>query len=102
MTTYHLMARALRVAKKAADGRNDFYRIGFFPGLCSLVVMHPDVDDTRLIQMVRGVTASQVREKAEAHRHAMISCSQSATRDYRKAYIDIYNKGLRKNKIEEQ
>lgn len=96
-----LMLRALKVAKAAADGREAFYQVGFFPGICSLVVNHPELDDSRLINVVKRTTSSKIREIADSMKRAGVGGSLSATRSYRKAFIEIYNKGLRKNRIEE-
>lgn len=101
ITTYHLMLRALKVAKRAANDRDVFYQTGYFPGLCSLVVLHPDVDDMRLIDKIRTTTSSKIKDRANMYTRSAISGSSGATSSFRKAYIDFYNSGLRKNKIEE-
>ena len=94
-TTYSLMLRSLKVAKQAADGRDVFFQIGYFPGICSLVVTHPELDDIRLINAIKRTTSSQIKEISDKYRRSAISGSSSTTRDFRNAYIDIYNKGLR-------
>ena len=100
-TTYETMLRALRVAKEAADERETFFQVGYFPGLCALVVSHPDIDDQRLIRVIQNTTSSRVKEIADSYRKSAVSGSTSTTRDFKKTYIHIYNKGLRKNKIME-
>lgn len=93
------MIRALTVAKKAADGRSEFYQVGFFPGLCDVVVRHPDIDDRRLIEQIKKTTSSNVREIADKYKRGATVGGDGATSYYRKAYIDLYNKGLRKGRI---
>lgn len=94
------MLRALSVAKRAADGRADFYQVGLFPGLCDVVVVHPEIDDRRLIENVKKTTASKIREIADKYqRGTVVGGGGAATMYYRKAYIEIYNKGLRQGKI---
>lgn len=94
------MLRALSVAKRAADGRPDFYQIGFFPGLCDLVVRHPDIDDQRLIDQVKKTTSSKLREIADKYkRGTTVGGGEGLTTYYRNAYIEIYNKGLRNGRI---
>jgi len=101
-TTYHMFLRALKTALRAADERDEFYQTGYFPGLCSLIVRHPEIDDQRLIVKVKRTTATAVRETADVYKRAIVpSAVSGATRDYRKAYIDIYNKKLSRNRIEE-
>ena len=103
LATYPLMLRAMKVAKKAANGREEFYQIGFFPGLCSTVVKHPEIDDARLIDRVQKSTASEIREIADMYKRGKWgSGGNGAATYFRKAYIDICNKGLRKNKITEE
>lgn len=94
------MLRALSVAKRAADGRADFYQVGLFPGLCDVVVVHPEINERRLIENVKKTTASKIREIADKYqRGAIIGGGRAATTYYRKTYIEIYNKGLRRGKI---
>lgn len=100
-TTYALMLRAVNVAKRAADDREEFYKVGFFPGLCSVVTKHPQVDDWRLISSVRKTSASKIREMSDMFRRGTTTGTNSATANFRKAFITIYNKGLRSNRIEE-
>ena len=94
-TSIDLMRRALKVANDAADGRDVFYQNGYFPGICSLIVNHPEVDDVRLITLINKTTSSKVMEIADRYKRAVTTGSMSATLYFRKAYIDIYNKGLR-------
>lgn len=100
-TSSALMLRALKVAKDAADGREEFFQVGFFPGLCSAITNHPEIDDARLINVTKKTTSSKIREIADSMKRAGVGGSLSATRSYRKAFIEIYNKGLKKNRIEE-
>ena len=100
-TTYTIMLRALIATRRAADGREEFYQTGLFPGLCSVIVMHPEIDDQRLITLVKKTSSSKLREIADRYRRGIVDGTNSATANYRKAYIDIYNKGLKKNKIME-
>lgn len=97
-----IMRRALTIAKSAADGRDDFYQIGFLPGLCDLIVRHPQVDDLRLIKSVRNTTASKIREIADKYKRGTSFGGDGATTYYRKAFIEIYNKGLRQGKITDE
>lgn len=98
-TTQEIMLDAFRTAKLAADGREIFYQSGYFTGLCSLIVKHQEIDRERLVEKVRKATASQIREIAEKFKGPIISGSNSATKNYRLAFIAIYNSGLRnKNK----
>ena len=95
------MMRALDVAKKAADDREDFYNIGFLPGLCDVVVRHPEIDDNRLIATVQKTAASKIREIADKYKRGTTVGGAGITMYYRKAYIEIYNKGLRRGKIQD-
>lgn len=99
-TTYETMLKALTTAKQAADGREEFYQVGFFPGLCALIVKYPELNDGRLIERVKKTTSSQIREIADKHRRGMSDGSNGATINYRKAYTEIYNKGLRRGKLD--
>ena len=99
-TNYDLMVRALKAAYLAADGREEFYQIGLFSGICSLITSHPEINDDRLVNMVKKTTASKIREISDVYRRAVIGGTTSTTKDYMLAYIDLYNKGLRKGKIE--
>jgi hypothetical protein len=99
-TTYETMLRALMTAKAASAGREEFYQIGIFPGLCDLVVSHPEIDDERLISCVQKTTSAKIREIADKYRRGSATIMGSGiTSYYRNAYIEIYNKGIRKNKI---
>lgn len=100
-TTYSAMLRALLTAKKAADGREEFFQTGFFPGLCSVIIEHPEVDDMRLIDCVKKTTSSKIREIADKYKRGITGGGLGSTVNYRKAYLELYNKGLRKNKIQE-
>ena len=100
-TSRELMLRALKVAKEAADGREEFYQVGFFPGLCSVITNHPEINDERPITVAKRTTSSKVREIADSMKRVGVGGSHSATRSYRKAFIELYNKGLKKNRIEE-
>ena len=94
------MLRALTIAKEAANGREEFYRNGFFPGLCLVVIYHPNLDEDRLINCVRKVASSKIMEIADAYKRGSVTPGPiGRTSYYYKAYVDIYNKGLRKNKI---
>lgn len=101
-TSHQQMLRAMKTAKLAAADRSDFFQTGFFPGLCSLIVLHPEIDDERLIKKINATTAIQVRELAKGFMATVFGGGSSITTNgYRKAYIKIYNTGLRKNKIVE-
>ena len=93
-TTYATMLRALNVARRAADGRETFYKIGFFPGLCSVVINHPEIKDERLIKIVQSKTSSVIRDMSEKYKKGVAGGTNSATAQYRKAYISFYNTGL--------
>lgn len=102
LTTYHLMLRALTTANRAVDGRPEFYQTGYFPGLVSLIILHPEIDDRRLVQKVKRTTAARVNEVADIYKRGIvIGGTSSATKSFRKAYIDIYNKALKANRITE-
>ena len=101
MTTDTIMLRALRTAWDAADGRTEFYQTGFFPGLVSLVVLHTNVNDIRLITKVKKVTSSQVNEAASHYKRSSTGGTYTATNSFRKGYIRIYNENLKANKIVE-
>lgn len=97
------MLRALSVAKMAADERAEFYQVGFLPGLCDAVVRHPEIDDKRLIENVKKTTASKIREIADKYqRGTAVGGGGAATTYYRKAYIEVYNRGLRQGKIKDE
>ncbi len=98
-TTSAEMLRALTIAKEAANNREVFYKSGFFPGLCSIVIYHPELDINRLIDRVKMTTSSQVMEIADKHKRGASIGGHGQTLYYYEAYVDIYNKGLRKNKI---
>lgn len=99
-TTYSEMLHALMVAKEAANGREEFYRNGFFPGLCLVVILHPEIDEKRLVSCVKKTTSSKVMEIADKYKRGAVSPGPSGrTSFYYKAYVDTYNKGLKKNKI---
>lgn len=100
-TTPTLMERALRTALHATSERDGFYRVGYFPGLCSLVTMHPDVDDSRLIYVIKNTSLSKITDYAEAFRGGLLDGGYGRTKQFRKAYLALYNKGLKKNKIME-
>lgn len=95
------MRRALRIAFAAADGRETYYQVGFFPGICSLVVLHPEVDECRLISLIKKTPSSHVLELANNYKNTANPGATGSTAMFRKAYVNIYNKGLRKNKLEE-
>lgn len=98
-TPYSEMFRALMIAKEAANNREEFYQSGFFPGLCLIVVNHTELDEKRLIDRVRKTTSSQVMEIADKHKRGSAIGGQGQTKYYYEAYVDVYNKGLKKNKI---
>ena len=100
-TTSITMRRALSTAKKAADGRNEFYQVGFFPGLCDIVVNHPELDDKRLIDRVRKTSSSKVRDIADKYKRGASAGGCGVTANYRKTYIDIYNGQKTTGRIEE-
>ena len=99
---YDLMLRAVITAKKASCDRDDFYQIGFFPGLCSMITKHPETDDNRLIDVVSKTTTTKIRDIADKYKRGVSFGGNGATAYFRSAFIEIYNKGLRKNKIVEQ
>lgn len=96
---YDSMLRALKTAYKAADGREEFLQIGYFTGMCLLIVLHPEVNDEHLIKAVKKATSSKIREISDIYKRAITGGVISTTNYYMKAYIDVYNKGLRKGKI---
>lgn len=98
-TTSAGMLRALTIAKEAASNRKEFYKSGFFPGLCLIVIYHPELDENRLIDRVKKTTSSQVMEIADKHKRGAAIGGQGQTLYYYEAYVEIYNKGLKKNKI---
>lgn len=101
-SNYDLMLRAISVTKKAAADREEFYQIGFFPGMCSLITKHPEVDDIRLIDVVSKTTTTKIREIADKYRRGITGSGVSSIRTFRLAFLEIYNKGLRKKKIIER
>ena len=98
-TTQAEMLKALMVARDAANNREEFYQSGFFPGLCLIIVRHTELDENRLIDRVRKTTSSQIMEIADKHKRGSAIGGQGQTRYYYEAYVDIYNKGLKKNKL---
>lgn len=101
-TTQTVMSRALRVACRAANEREDFFKVGFFPGICSLVVLHTNVDDVRLVQVIKRTTSSKVVEIADKYKRDSITGGGSGrTTHFRKAYIELYNLRLKSNRIME-
>lgn len=102
-TTPDLMERAIRTALRAAGERETFLRVGFFPGLCSLVVMHPNIDDTRLINVINKTPASKIVDCASMFKLGSTEFSGgSRTKQFRKAYLLIYNRRLKNGRIEEE
>ena len=102
-TSFEMMQRALLTAKKATDDRETFYQSGYFPGLCLTVIKHPEISDSRLIERVKKHTSSQVAEIADKYKSLQTvhtGGGRSLTVSFMNAYVEIYNKGLRTNRIQ--
>lgn len=98
-TTYSEMLKALRIAKEASDGREEFYQLGFFPGICAVVIYHPELDEERLIKSIKKTTSSKIREIADKYKRGNAMSGAGQTKYFYEAYLEIYNKNLKKNKI---
>lgn len=102
LTPYDLFVRSVKVAISATDGREDFLKVGLFPGLCSVVVKHPEINDNRLINIIKKTPIGKIIDIANLYKDGSLSGGVSTTIYFRKAYIDLYNKGLRNKKIVEE
>lgn len=98
-TTYSKMLEALITAKDAANNREEFFKSGFFPGMCAIVVYHPEINKDRLVERIRKTTSSKIMEIADKHKRGSAVGGEGQTTYYYKAYVDVYNKNLKKNII---
>ena len=66
-----------------------------------MITKHPETDDSRLIDVVSKTTTTKIRDIADKYKRGISLGGTGATVCFRLAFIEIYNKGLRKNKIVE-
>lgn len=98
-TDFKTMKKALWTAKEAANGREEFYKTGYFPGMCMFVICHPEADTDRLITCIRKTPSSKIMEIADKYNRGTTNGGKGVTRHYYMAFVEIYNKGLKINKI---
>ena len=97
-----LFVRAVKAGVAAAADRDDFYQAGIFPGFCSLIIKHPEVDDVRLIYVAQHTPVGKVVDISNTFKRGNVSGGgQGNTNYFRRAFIELYNAKLRKNRIVE-
>ena len=97
-----LFTRAVKAGVEAAAGRNEWFQAGIFPGFCSLIIKHPDINDSRLVSLAIRTPTGVIGEKAKAYSKTISGSGDDATKHYRYAFMDLYNGKKKKGRIAEE
>lgn len=98
--TDDLFTRAIRAGADVSTCRDDFLRSGIFPGFCLAIIKNPNIDDVRLIKVAKRTPLEKIINIANTYKRGSVSGGGAAMEIYyQRAFIDLYNSGLRKNKI---
>lgn len=92
-----IVIKAFLVMKNFDDPK--MYGANVLDGLCCIFQSKPDVQVSRLISVLNGVDPYKLKKAAEVYGGLSNDFSKKKAFCYGKAIVDLYNKGLRSNKI---